>query len=98
VIRKKYPTLYPPVKATDYSADSFAKLKKDYTKLIVVQGDNKRKLDLIKTNFPELAGWKPDPNKDFTYATMAADKRVLIIINLVNEPLEKQLETKLELH
>jgi hypothetical protein len=98
VIRKKYPTLYPPIKATDYSADSFAKLKKDYTKLIVVRGDNRRKLDLIKTNFPELASWRPDAKKDFTYATMTGDKRVLIVINLVNSTLDKQLETKLELH
>jgi hypothetical protein len=98
VIRRKSRSLYPEIRATDYSTASFEKLKRDYTKVIVVQGDNRRKLDLIRTNFPELRSWRPDPAKDFTYATLASDKRVLIIINLVNSTLQQQLETKLELH
>ena len=98
VIRKKSRSLYPETRANDYSASSFEKLKKDQTKVVVVRGDNKRKLELIRTNFPELKSWSPDPKKDFTYATMTSDKRVLIVINLLNSTLEQQLETKLELH
>jgi hypothetical protein len=98
VIRRKSRSLYPEIRAQDYSAASFEKLKRDYTKVIVVRGDNKRKLELIKTIFPELESWRPDPAKDFTYATMTGDKRVLIVVNLVSSTLEKQLEAKLELH
>ena len=97
VIRRKSRSLYPEIRATDYSTASFEKLKRDYTKVIVVRGDNGRKLDLIKANFPELASWRPDPAKDFTYARLTAGKRVLVVINLVNTTLEQQLETKLEL-
>jgi len=98
VIRKKYPYIHETRTVRDYSPESFVQLKKDRTKLLIVQGDNARKLAQIKNNFPELATWRPDPKKDFTYATMASDKRVLIVVNLVSSTFEKQLETKLELH
>jgi hypothetical protein len=97
LLRKKFPYIHDTQEVHDFSAESLAKLKKDMTRLIVIHSDNKRKLDLVRTTFPEIATWRPDPKKDFAYATMMRDKRVLIVVNLVSSTFEKQLEKKLDL-
>jgi hypothetical protein len=63
-----------------------------------VAKDKRRKLDLIRSHFSELADWRPDPERDFTSSRLLGDKTQLIVINLVEFTLEKQLETNLELH
>jgi hypothetical protein len=63
------------------------------TKMVVISAGNNKKLELVKKSFPELSNWKPDGNKDFTYAQMLNDKTYLIVINSVKAPFERQLET-----
>lgn len=83
----------------DFSESSLAKLHEARaTKLVVVAGDNERKLGLVKAHFAELGSWQPDAHQDFTYALLLSDGSPLIIVNLVASSLEKQLESKLEMH
>jgi hypothetical protein len=96
LIDRKFPYRHAAVYLPDFSESSFQALKKGSTKLIIVSGDNRRKLDLIKSHFPELHDWNPDPHQDFSYAHLMADKWQLIVINLVNGTLDKALESRLE--
>ena len=83
----------------DFSPASFEKLLgTTITKLVVVSGDNSRKLDLIRSHFRDLDDWHPDAEKDFTYAQLLSDRTPLIIVNLVNGSLEDQLASKLVMH
>jgi hypothetical protein len=78
----------------DFSKQSFENLKeKPITKMMVVSGDNKKKLELIKENFSELKDWKPDPKKDFTHLQLLPDKTQLIVINLVHNSLGEQVRS-----
>ncbi|HSU28499.1 MAG TPA: hypothetical protein VLJ68_08970 [Chitinophagaceae bacterium] len=81
----------------DFSKESFEKLKQSVlTKFIIVSGNNKKKLILIKDRFPELKSWQPDVKKDFTNLLFLADKTQLIVINLVKNSLAKQLSIPLK--
>ena len=63
------------------------------TKVIMISGDNKRKLQLVRKGFPELKNWKPSAKSDFTFSRMLGDKTYLIVINSVKEKSQKQIET-----
>ena len=80
----------------DFSPDSLAKLREaPTTRLVVVSRDNGKTLALVQAAIPELAGWRPDASRDFTYSVMMRDKRRLIVINLVKGGLEQQLGSAL---
>ena len=64
---------------------------------MILAGENERKLELVRSRFPELAAWHPDPRKDFTHAQLLSDKTPLIIVNLVEGSLDKVLESPLEM-
>ena len=81
----------------DFSLESFEKLKKGFTKFIIVSSDNKNKLKLVQKNFPELKDWRPDIKKDFTYLKFLSDKTVVVIINLVTVGLSDQLKKPIEI-
>lgn len=59
------------------------------TKLIIVSSDNKNKLNLVKTTFPELKNWKYNAQNEFTYTVNLEDKAKLIIINRHKTSLDK---------
>jgi hypothetical protein len=65
------------------------------SKVIVISRDHAAMLDRVRQVFPELAGWRPDLNADFAYATMTADKTRLIVVNLVTGSLEALLSAPL---
>ncbi|MEO7291470.1 MAG: hypothetical protein ABIW34_00095 [Ginsengibacter sp.] len=76
-----------------YKFISFEKLKSiPLTKIIIVSSDSRKKLKLIKENFPEIRSWQPDAKKDFTELQLLSDKTQLIIINLVQNNIEQQLK------
>lgn len=88
-----YPTHIEGEYYRDFSAESFGKLKRmPVTKVIIVSGDNKKKLRLIRENFPELKNWQPNAKKDFIELQLVADKTQLVVINLVENALEQQLK------
>ena len=95
LIDRKYPYRHVNVYVHDFSNASFETLKRGSTKVVIVRGDNKRKLDLIKSHFPSLASWNPDPAADFSYVHLTPDKFQLIVVNLVKTTLEQQLDSKL---
>jgi hypothetical protein len=83
---------------SDFSEESFRRVKEaPLTRLIIVSKDHRARLARIKNHFPELKDWTPDASRDFTYSKLLADKRQLIVINLVTGSLEQQLLAKLEL-
>ena len=83
----------------DFSERSFERLQESTTtKLVVVAGDNERKLDLVRSHFHDLESWRPDPKQDFVHARLLSDRTPLIVVNLVNGSLEKVFESKLEMH
>jgi hypothetical protein len=63
------------------------------TKILFISSDHKKHLDLVRSTFPELSGWEPDVMKDFAYSQMLNDKSYLVVINSVNTPVEKLIET-----
>jgi len=82
----------------DYQSEinqaSIDKLKNDAgTKMIIVNSDNKNKLNLIKENFSELKNWKYDAKKDFTYSIFLADKTYLMVLNNIHISTEEKLKT-----
>jgi hypothetical protein len=80
----------------DFSSESLAKLREAATtRLVVVSRDNRKTLARVQAAIPELAGWRPDASRDFTYSVMMRDKRRLIVINLVRGGLEQQLGSAL---
>jgi hypothetical protein len=80
----------------DFSQSSFLKFKAaPVTKLIVVSKNNKQRLRTIKKYFPELKGWRPNSNKNFTYRSFLSDKTFLIVINLTGNDLESEFEKPL---
>lgn len=93
VIDRKFP--YRP--SSEYlegiSMSSIEKLAKTpTTRIIFVSKDNKKKLEMIKQNFAELKGWKPDAKTDFTYSVLLNDKAYLIVINSVRKTSKEQIE------
>jgi hypothetical protein len=94
MINRKFPYQNEGYFDNEFSQLSLEKMRnREITKVIVVSGDNKKKLDLVKKAFPELDKWKPDAGKDFTYSKLLDNKTYLIVINSISTPLEKQLET-----
>lgn len=91
LLDRKFPYRHAQVYLPDFSESSFQALKRGGTKLIVVSGDNERKLSLIKDHFHELRDWNPDPHQDFTFARLMADKYQFIVVNLVTGTLEQAL-------
>ena len=81
----------------NFSLESFEKLKKGFTKFIIIASDNKDKLKIVKKNFPELKDWQPDVKKDFTCLKFLSDKSALVIINLVKLTLSEQLKKPIEI-
>jgi hypothetical protein len=80
----------------DFSSESLARLREaPTTRLVIVSRDNRKTLALVQAAIPELAGWRPDASRDFTYSVMMRDKRRLIVINLVEGGLEQQLGSAL---
>ncbi len=75
---------------------SFSSLKKlsDHhgTKLLIVNKNNNEKLELIKSNFPELADWHFDAGQDFVYCKFLHDKTWLIVLNNVHGDSENKLK------
>lgn len=63
------------------------------TKLIVINSNNKEKLELIKHSLNELKGWYYNANKDFAYTKFLNDKTWLIVLNNINSTTEEKLKT-----
>jgi hypothetical protein len=63
------------------------------TKVVIVSKDNKNSLQLVKSQFKELADWNPDSGIDFNYvAWVNSDKTYLVIINVVKQKVEGHLD------
>jgi hypothetical protein len=62
------------------------------TKVIVVNSNNKEKLQWVKNAFTELNAWRYNANKDFVYSKFLEDKTWLIILNNVNGTTEEKLK------
>ena len=92
----KFPYRNAQTYLRDFSDSSLREFRASRaTKLIVVSRDNRATLDRVRQLFPELAGWRPDASVDFAYATMTADKKRLIVVNLVTGSLEALLSAPL---
>lgn len=88
--------LFPPRFVSEYyhdfSRESFEKLKKiPITKVIIINSEHKRKIALIKENFPELKNWQPNPEKDFSSLQLVADRTQLLVISLVKKTMRELL-------
>lgn len=62
------------------------------TRVIIVNSNNKEKLQLIKNGFKELRAWHYDVNKDFVYAKFLEDRTWLIVLNNINGTTEEKLK------
>lgn len=62
------------------------------TKMIIVNKKNYEKLEIIKSNFAELADWHFDAQQDFVYCKFLKDKTWLIILNNVTGDSENKLK------
>lgn len=62
------------------------------TKLVIVSSENKNKLDLVKSAFPELTNWQFNGQEEFVYTTTLKDKTKLIIVNSLRTKLEELFE------
>ena len=63
------------------------------TKVIVVNSNNEKELQLIKNSFHGLKTWRYDSNKDFVYSKFLEDRTWLIIMNNINGTTEEKLKT-----
>jgi len=59
------------------------------TKVIIISSDNKNKLRLVKSTFPELRNWNFNAEKEFVYTADLQDRTKLIVVNRYNSSLEK---------
>lgn len=59
------------------------------TKIVIVSNDNWKKLSLLQKSFTELSDVKLNAKEDFGYAIMLEDKTYLIVINIVNNSLQR---------
>ncbi|REJ81979.1 MAG: hypothetical protein DWQ44_13780 [Bacteroidetes bacterium] len=64
------------------------------TKVIIISSENKSKLKLVRSTFPELYKWKYKAQKEFIYTVNLQDKTKLIIINKHSTTLDKLLDDK----
>jgi hypothetical protein len=70
----------------DISPSTIEKMKKaPITRLVIISGNNKYKISLLKQAFAELRDWTPAATRDFSHAVWLKDKTWLIIINKVRE-------------
>ena len=96
LLDRKFPYRNAQKYLRDFSDASLRELEASGTsKLIVISRDHEATLDRVREVFPELAGWRPDLAADFVHATMTADKRRLIVVNLVTGNLEPLLSAPL---
>jgi hypothetical protein len=63
------------------------------TKVIIVNSNNKNKLQIITNSLNELKTWHYDANKDFVYYKFLSDKTWLIILNNINGTTEEKLKS-----
>ena len=78
---------------TEISVNSIEKMKKfPLTKIIIISKDDKSKLKLITSEFPELSTWKYNPQKEFVYKKLLKDKSQLIVVNQINSTIESLLK------
>jgi len=63
------------------------------TKVIVVNSNNKEKLQLIKNSLNELKTWHYKATKDFVYYKFLDDKTWLILFNNINGTTEEKLKS-----
>ncbi len=61
------------------------------TKVIIVNNNNKEKLQLIKNGLSNLKTWHYDATKDFAYSKFLEDRTWLIILNNINGTTEEKL-------
>ena len=61
------------------------------TKLLIVNSDNKEKLQLIKNSLNELKTWHYDADKDFIYYKFLEDNTWLIVLNNINGTTREKL-------
>jgi hypothetical protein len=62
------------------------------TKMVIVSGENQRKLALLRSTFEALRDWTPDAGKDFTYVVFLKDKTFLIVVNSVTKTTEEGIK------
>jgi len=89
--------LYPFSPSHSYekqiTALSLEKLSNNHgTKMLIVNKNNNEKLELIKSNFTELADWHFDAGQDFVYCKFLKDKTWLIVLNNVKGDSENKLK------
>ena len=78
----------------EISQSSIEKMKTHpTTKIIIVNKNNKKQLDLVKNSFEELIEWQPDADNDFSYAVFLKDKTYLLILNNVKGATEEKLKS-----
>jgi hypothetical protein len=76
----------------EISNDVLKKMRKNRgTKIIIINNNNKDKLQLIKDNFEELKGWHYDAKKDFVYSQFLETRTWLIVLNNTKGKTEEKL-------
>jgi saccharopine dehydrogenase-like NADP-dependent oxidoreductase len=63
------------------------------TKVIIVNNNNKEKLQLIKNSLNELKTWHYNATRDFVYYKFLNDKTWLIVLNNINGTTEEKLKS-----
>ena len=93
IVRRLYGSSPGNENQEEISETTLKKLATNHgTKVIIVNGNNKDKLQLIKNSLNELKTWHYDANKDFVYYKFLDDKTWLIILNNINSTTEGKLE------
>ncbi|HEY2347438.1 MAG TPA: hypothetical protein VGH64_00420 [Puia sp.] len=60
--------------------------------MLIIDKNNKQKLELLKSNFAELADWHFNAQQDFVYCKFLRDKSWLIVLNNVKGDSENKLK------
>ncbi len=95
-IDRKYPFRADGLDLREFSPATLRQVRESsMTKVIVVARDNRRTLDLVRAELPELAKWRPSAGRDFVYSVLGDDKQRLIVINLVKDAIDRHLGAEL---
>ncbi len=79
---------------SEITENSITKMKDTpLTKVVVISKNNKEKIKLLKTKFPELKDWKVNADKEFANIFFLSDKSQLIIINQKESTIEMLFKT-----
>ena len=93
-IRKKYRYYNISESSNKLNTLTLEKVKKHpITKIIVIEKDNKDKLELIKSSFNELKNWEYNSSKSFSYTKLLDDKTYIIILNSKNNDVSELLNS-----